>query len=145
MAGDETPVESEAAIRRLLAEYCQFLDDGHFDDWIDLFTDEVVFVVMGMRKRGRAEVRDFIEPAQQADARGTHTISAPLIHVDGGAATSTVDFVWLSRAGEVGQIGRYHDTFERQPDRWRFATREIVFAGDRPIGTEGAAHDAASE
>ena len=45
MAGDDTPWETEAAIRRLLAEYCQYLDDGRFDDWIDLFATEVGLVV----------------------------------------------------------------------------------------------------
>ncbi len=136
MAGDDVGLSGDAAIRRLLAEYCQYLDDGRFDDWIDLFSEEIVFVVNNMRKRGRDELRGYIEPAQQFDARGVHTISAPLIHVDGDTATSTVDFLWLSRAGEPGRIGRYHDTVVRDPDRWRFATREIVFAGDEPIGTE---------
>jgi 3-phenylpropionate/cinnamic acid dioxygenase small subunit len=135
VAGEPSGIEDEFAIRRLLAEYCQFLDDGRFDDWIDLFSTEIVFIVMGMHKLGRAEVRGFIEPAQQADARGTHTISAPIIHVEGSTATSIVDFVWLSRGGDVGQIGRYHDTLVRQADRWRFATREIVFAGDQPLET----------
>ncbi len=115
MAGDHSTIEDELAIRRLLAEYCQYLDDGRFDDWIDLFSTDVDLIVMGMRKRGHDEVRDFIEPG-------------------GDIATSTVDFVWLSRSGEVGQIGRYHDTLVRHDDRWRFATREIVFAGDQPIG-----------
>ena len=59
-------------------------------------------------------------------------ISAPLIDVDGDAATSFVDFVWFSRAGEAGRIGRYHDTLVRDPDQWRFAIREIVFAGRAP-------------
>ena len=134
MAGDDRTWETEAAIRRLLAEYCQYLDDGRFDDWIDLFATDAVFVVMGMRKRGRAEIRGFVEPSQQADARGTHSLSVPLITVDGDTPAATVDFAWLSRAGQIGQIGRYHDTFVRDDDRWRFATREIVFAGDQPIG-----------
>ena len=134
MAGDHATIEDELAIRRLLAEYCQYLDDGRFDDWIDLFSADVEFVVMGMRKHGHDEVRGFIEPAQQADARGIHTISAPLIETDGDTATSTVDFVWLSRTGDVGQVGRYHDTLVRHDDRWRFATREIVFTGDQPLG-----------
>ncbi len=136
MAGERGVLDDESAIRRLLVEYCQYIDDGRFDAWIDLFSDQVVFVVMGMRKRGRDEVRDFIEPSQQADARGKHMMSEPLIHVDGDTATVTVDFVWVSKAGEVGQAGRYHDTVTREPDRWRFATREIVFTGDAPIGVD---------
>lgn len=131
MAGDESD------IRRLLAQYCQLLDDGHFDEWIDLFAEDVEFVVMGMHKRGRDEVRGFIEPSQQADARGKHMISEPWIELDGAepavTATVTTDFAWISRAGEVGQSGRYHDRLARYPDRWRFQRREIVFTGDQPL------------
>jgi uncharacterized protein (TIGR02246 family) len=126
-------VEDELAIRRLLASYCQLVDDGRFDDWIALFTDDAEFVVMGMHKRGHDEIRGFIEPTQQPDVRGVHTISAPIISLDGDTATSTVDFVWLSRAGDIGQVGRYHDVVVRRPQGWCFRRREIVFAGNQPI------------
>ena len=126
-------VEDELAIRRLLASYCQLLDDGRFDEWIALFAADADFLVMGMHKRGHDEIRGFIEPAQPADARGVHTISAPVITLADDTATSTVDFVWLSRNGEVGQVGRYHDTVARRATGWQFTRREIVFAGDQPI------------
>jgi len=134
MAGDMELVQDELAIRRLLAQYCIHLDDGRFDDWIDLFSEDIEFVVMGHRLVGRAEVRGFIEPSQQADARGLHTISAPLLELEPGAdvAVGRTDFVWFARSGEPGQVGRYHDQFVRDPDRWRFARREIVFTGDAP-------------
>ena len=120
-------------IRRLLAEYCQLLDDGRFDEWIDLFTDDIEFVVMGMHKHGHDELRGFIEPAQQPEARGKHMISQPWIVADGDAATATTDFAWVSKQGEVGQSGRYHDRIVKGPDRWRFQRREIVFTGDQPV------------
>lgn len=136
MAGDTTT--EEADIRRLLAQYCQLLDDGRFDEWIDLFADDIEFVVMGMHKRGRDEVRGFVEPSQQADARGRHMLSEPWIELDDGpgdpaTATVTIDFAWISKTGEVGQSGRYHDRLVRHPDRWRFQRREIVFTGDQPL------------
>lgn len=126
MAGDDHD------IRNLLAEYCQLLDDGRFDEWIDLFAPDIEFVVMGMHKHGHDELRAFIEPAQQADARGKHMISGPWIAVDGGTATVTTDFAWVSRQGEIGQSGRYHDRLVKDPDRWRFQRREIVFTGEQP-------------
>lgn len=143
MAGERSSddigdLHDESAVRRLLVQYCQYLDDGRFDDWIDLFANDIVFVVMDTRHHGRDAVRGFIEASQQDDARGLHTISEPLITIgvdgDTGKATATTDFVWFSRAGETGRLGRYHDTLVRDPDRWRFSTREIVFAGDSPIG-----------
>lgn len=129
MSGDTT---SESEIRRLQAKYCQLIDDGNFDDWIQLFTDDIEFVVMGMHKHGHAELRGFIEPSQQADARGKHMISEPWIEVDGDVATATTDFAWVSKQGSIGQSGRYHDRIVRQPDGWRFERREIVFTGEKP-------------
>ncbi|GIT00235.1 MAG: hypothetical protein CM1200mP26_19470 [Acidimicrobiales bacterium] len=47
--------DDESAIRRLLADYCHLLDDGRFDEWIALFDEDIVFIVMGNRLR--AEMR----------------------------------------------------------------------------------------
>lgn len=128
MSGDESE------IRRLLAMYCQLIDDGRFDEWIQLFTDDIEFVVMGMQKQGHDELRGFIEPSQQADARGKHMLSEPWIEVESDtAATATTDFAWVSKQGAVGQSGRYHDRIVKQNGRWRLQRREIVFTGDQPV------------
>lgn len=127
MAGEESD------IRRLLAMYCQLIDDGRFDEWIGLFTDDIEFVVMGMHKHGRDELRSFIEPTQQADARGKHMISEPWIEIDAGtSARATTDFAWVSKQGAIGQSGRYVDQIVNQDGRWQFRRREIVFTGDQP-------------
>lgn len=127
MAGEESD------IRRLLAMYCQLLDDGHFEEWIQLFTDDIEFVVMGMHKNGHDELRGFIEPSQQADARGKHMISEPWIEVTSAStANATTDFAWVSKQGQVGQSGRYHDQIVHNGERWQFQRREIVFTGDQP-------------
>jgi uncharacterized protein (TIGR02246 family) len=123
---------SENAVRRTLAEYCQTLDDGRFDEWVDLFTDDVVFTVMGHRLLGRAEVRAFIEPTQQADSRGRHMLSEPVIDVDGDTAQATTDYAFVARNHRILSAGRYHDVLRHDPDRWRIAAREIVFLGDDP-------------
>ena len=127
---------SEHAIRRTLAEYCQLLDDGHFDQWVEVFSEDVVFAVMGQVARGRAAVRQLIEPMQPADARGRHILSEPLIDVngDGDTATALTDYCFVSRSREITSTGRYHDTLVREDGRWRIATREIVFLGDQPTG-----------
>ena len=127
------PVTDESDIRRLLAMYCQLIDDGRFDEWIELFTADIEFVVMGMHKIGHAELRGFIEPSQQADARGKHMISEPWIEIESNSrATATTDFAWVSKQGAVGQAGRYYDTIVKQTRHWQFQRREIVFTGDQP-------------
>ncbi len=125
-----TKLADIADIRRVLAAYCQSLDDGRFDDWIDLFTEDCVFVVMGMRARGRHELQALIEPNQTDELRGKHMISEPLIDLDRDVAAVATDFMFISRTNEVLQAGRYHDTVRRNPDGWRIAEREIVFTGE---------------
>ena len=127
----------ESAIRRLLADYCHLLDDGRFDEWIALFDENVVFVVMGNRLRGRDDVRSFIEPTQQEDDRGRHILSEPVIEVDGDTARVATDYVFVSRTNTILSTGRYLDVMRRAPDRWCFASREIVFSGDIPLGVDG--------
>ena len=127
----------ESAIRRLLADYCHLLDDGRFDEWIALFDEDVVFVVMGNRLRGRDDVRSFIEPTQQEDARGRHMLGEPVIEVDGDTARVATDYVFVSRANTILSTGRYLDVMRRAPDRWCFASREIVFSGDIPLSVDG--------
>ena len=130
---------AEADIRRTLAEYCQLVDDGRWDDWEGVFTDDVVFGVMGQVLRGREAVRGFIEPNQQEAARGRHMLSEPLITLDGGTATVTTDYAFVAKDLTVLSAGRYHDTLRDDGDRWRIASREIVFLGDQPRGLGGDA------
>jgi 3-phenylpropionate/cinnamic acid dioxygenase small subunit len=124
-------------IRHALAAYCQLLDDGRFDEWVDMFTDDVAFAVMGRTFRGRDAVRGFVEPTQGPDARGRHVLSEPLIDVDpaGGRATASTDYCFVSRDLAVLSAGRYHDVLVLGADgRWRIEAREIVFVGDQPRG-----------
>jgi uncharacterized protein (TIGR02246 family) len=127
---------SDNAVRRTLAQYCQALDDGRFDDWADLFTDDVVFTVMGHRLEGPDAVRAFVEPTQQADARGRHMLSEPVIDLDGDTARVTTDYAFIAPNHRVTSAGRYHDELRREPDRWRIAVREIVFLGDQSAGAD---------
>ena len=127
------PGDAEPEIRKLLALYCRLIDDGRFDEWIELFTDDVEFVVMGMHKHGHADLRGFIEPSQQAEARGKHMLSEPWIGLTSDATADAItDFAWISKQGAIGQSGRYHDRIVKLAERWQFQRREIVFTGEQP-------------
>ncbi len=125
-----------AAIRRLLAACCHTLDDGHFDEWVKLYTDDCKFAVMGSRAQGREEMRAMIEPFQTTELRGKHMISEPRINVHGDEANATTDFAFVAKDNKILQTGRYHDVLRREPDGWLVAGREIVFTGDEPIGLD---------
>ena len=62
--------EDEDQIRRTLAEYCQLLDDGRFDQWADLFTEDARLVLLGQVTTGRDAIRDYMMGVQPDGSRG---------------------------------------------------------------------------
>ena len=129
-----------AAIRRTLAQYCQLCDDGRFDEWIDLFTVDARFEVMGRSYEGRDAIKAFMEVGQSPERRGRHMIGEPVVVMDvdgaGSAAHAWTDYVFIDKDRTITSIGRYHDELVLHTgDRWRFALREIVFQGDEPKAT----------
>ncbi len=125
----------EEGIRRTVAQYAQLCDEGRFDEWGDLFTDDARYHVMGSTQEGREAIQDFITGAQPPEARGKHGILASVIDVadDGRTAAAWTDYVFVSTKHDVTSAGRYHDELVLGDDgRWRFAVREIVFLGGKP-------------
>ncbi len=124
----------QEAIGRTLAQYCQFCDDGRFDEWEALFTEDSTFSVQGNEQVGRTAIRQFIEAGQPPERRGRHLCGNSLIDVDGDRASVATDYIFVSRALEVLSAGRYLDVLVRDGDRWLFAERRIQFldgaAGD---------------
>jgi 3-phenylpropionate/cinnamic acid dioxygenase small subunit len=126
---------AEELIRQTLARYCMFCDDGRFEDWGLLFTQETKLHVMGTTHSGRERVQAFIEAGQPPELRGKHVVINPLILVseDARSAQCWSDFLFIDRAGVITTTGRYHDELVLEPDGvWRFAVREIVFTGKEP-------------
>ena len=56
-----TVTTDEEQIRRSLALLCQLRDDGHYDQWVELFTEDGTFCYGGPTYRGRAEVKEHCE------------------------------------------------------------------------------------
>lgn len=132
-------MSEEDGIRRTIAEYAHLCDDGRFDEWADLYTEEARFSVMGQTHVGRDQIKAFIVAAQPPEARGTHVCFNTVIDLtdDGASARAVTDYMFLSRTDSGGyqssnpiSAGRYYDRLVREPDRWRFAERRIVFMGD---------------
>ena len=123
-------MNDEDAIRRTIAQYCQLCDDGRFDEWADLYTDDATFSVMGKTYTGRADVKAFIEKGQAPERRGKHLCFNSIIDIDGDSARAITDYVFIDKQHAITSAGRYHDRLIRQPDRWRFAERRILFLGE---------------
>jgi ketosteroid isomerase-like protein len=132
MMTDEPDISDEEAVRRTITEYALLCDDGRFEEWGDLYTDDAVFTVMGQEHRGPAAIRAFIEKGQPPEKRSKHLCAPPLIDLAGDEARAHTDFIFVARTAtggyEVTSAGRYVDRLVRNPDRWRFAERHITFA-----------------
>ena len=120
----------EEAIRRTIAQYAHFCDDGRFDEWANLFTDDASFSVLGETHEGREAAKTWIARYQTPELRGKHVCVNSVIDISGDEARSWTDFLWVDRSKAIGSVGRYHDRLVRHPDRWRFRERRIVFLGD---------------
>lgn len=123
-------MSDEDAIRRTIAQYCQLCDEGRFDEWADLYVEDATFSVMGRTYIGRADVQAFIEQGQPPERRGKHLCFNSVIDIDGDSARVITDYVFIDKQRVITSAGRYHDRLIRQPDRWRFAERRIVFMGE---------------
>ena len=131
----------ESAIRRLIAEYCHHYDDKRSAEFTALFTEDAEFTVFGKSRIGRQEIHDHIATQQPGAAPGQHVTYNQVIDIasDGQTARAWTDFLYLKQVDAgyaISTAGRYHDRLVRDPDRWRFKTRTIVFLGDVvPDGT----------
>jgi hypothetical protein len=121
----------DLAIRRVLASYCQLLDDGKFDALSELFTPDGSFSYAGAAVSGRAAIEEWFTSSQPPERRGKHLTLNVLIDVDGDHdhdhATVTSDYLWVRSVGgdiSLGLAGRYQDTLVRTDEGcWLIARR----------------------
>ena len=127
---DPSRVADELAIRRLLAVYCHYCDDGRFSELTNLFTPEASFVHGTTTATGHTALRAFFEERQgQPEQRGRHLTANTVLDIHAAGARALSDFVYLKSVEgivTIARAGRYRDDFVRTPDgQWRFARREV--------------------
>jgi 3-phenylpropionate/cinnamic acid dioxygenase small subunit len=126
-------LDDERAIQRLMARYCQLVDDGAFDELPHLWTDDAELALRGETATGPVAIVAVIAGLQTPERRGLHVGANAIVDVEGDTARSESDFVFMRREGGpdpiVKFIGRYIDSFVRTRDGWRFRRREIRFRG----------------
>ena len=123
------------AIRSLINEYAELIDDGELDAVAALFTHGTWSSPgRGTPLRGADQVRRAYDGVILYDGSPStkHVISNVTIQVgdDGTAATARSYFTVLQARPDLPLqpilAGRYHDRFERAHGRWRFADRQII-------------------
>jgi hypothetical protein len=117
-------------LQQLRARYCQYLDDGRWEELVDLFTDDGEFVGLSAA-RGHSELLEFFPRLQQGSLTSWWHFSAnETLELDGDRATGET---WLLQPCVVGgqaqvAAGRYTDRMVRyEESSWRFEQRRVTF------------------
>jgi ketosteroid isomerase-like protein len=125
-------LEEKDAIRELMAQYCFHFDNGEFDQWLQLFTDDAAFD-LGARGRmvGHDALRKFLRAIPLTDGRPMmkHCVMNSIVTVDGDRATAR-SYVIVLQGGEtlgVSIAGRYEDQIVKRGGAWCFTERKVHF------------------
>ena len=124
-AHKDVPVETDLAMRRLIARYCHLVDDRDFDQLVDLFTDDGCFKVLGTDLHGKPAMREWLDTVPDpmfhhvnnvvvstGSHDRTHALSDCLV---GGKRDDGPWSIWM--------LGRYHDTFVVADGELKFSQR----------------------
>ena len=130
------------AIRRVMALYAQLIDDGRFDEWGQLFTEDAEWISLpgiyspGATKPGAWIVHGRDEIVKQVceatkglrtpESRSMHFSGSPIIDVKGDKANVWCDFLIMHITPtklECTATGRYYNKLEKSGGQWRFSQR----------------------
>ena len=124
------PADIEA-IRRLKAQYCYAVDGGRTDEVAELFADNAMCDLesFGGKHQGRDDIRAFYRKLLARRLPSIHSVSNPLITVDGDHATGLwYLMVAVIREGELNPlriVARYHDRYVRERGAWKIAEMRL--------------------
>jgi ketosteroid isomerase-like protein len=127
----QTNVEVAEAIRSLIAEYTQAMDDGRTDDIVACFSRDGSCDFPGM---GTYEGHDALRAAfakWKPRRPQRHLVFNTLVtdwNGDEASAVSDVVFILQGKAGwGIQVVGRYDDGFRYEDGAWRFSRRTAEF------------------
>ena len=123
--------EDRAAIANLLERYAWTVDHGMWDEWVDCFAEDGVFVVRGMRHAGHEALRSFalaeIAPWQHV----RHLLHHPSIEIERSSEATSRCYFELRGRSERGAdfeaLGSYEDRLQKTPQGWKLRQRTAHF------------------
>lgn len=124
-----TDIEARVMIHDLYAKYCFALDKSDPEAFVDCFSVEGVFDVVGRAEfRGHAAMRSLIEATSERRPRH-HFLNFHLKRVSDGTAEGIAYFILLDpKTAETNAYGHYEDALVLEEDGfWRFVDRKVYF------------------
>lgn len=125
-------LEDRMAIEALISHYNQSLDEGHYAQWVDCWSDDAILDGLGRYLVGRAQIQAFAD-AYEATYRSRlhalrHYTVNILTQIEGDTARSSSYLQLVTTTARGVQIlftGRYEDQLVRRGGRWQFARRTL--------------------
>lgn len=118
----------ENSIRRLIAQYCYWLDEGRFADLAALFAAEGTWEAQYGKATGPVEIEQFLRGLVPARPKRRHFVTNTLVDEDDQGALSTSYYLVLreSDGGPIVSVaGVYHDRLVRIGGEWKFSYRRL--------------------
>jgi hypothetical protein len=114
-------INDELAIHKVLAEYCLRLEVEGFDHWLDIFTEDTVYVVYGRTLDGREAMAEMLSKAPH----GVHMGGPVRIDVTGDTAETIQNYLFLPLEGAKWNMGWYYRTLVRTESGWKIKRTEV--------------------
>jgi hypothetical protein len=117
-------IADRLAIRQVLDEYCLCLEVNAFDEWLDLFTEDTVYVVFRRSLHGREEVRAMLSQAPH----GVHLPGATRITLTADRAETIQSYLFIPTSDDRWNAGWYQRTLLRTDDGWKISHTQVKIA-----------------
>jgi gamma-hexachlorocyclohexane dehydrochlorinase len=125
-------LESRAAMRDLVSDYCIGFDRHDWDRFISIWHEDAVWAIgepfgdfVG-HEGIREAVFDVLYPAWRETNHLTTNLRISFSDADHAVGTSDVDCMGANPEGVVQMVGAtYTDTFERRDGVWKIARRDV--------------------
>lgn len=121
-------LESESAIRRLVAEYCHGADKRDLDRFLSVWTPDAVWQMSDeVSFHGPAEIARVVQTQWRAFAQYVHWTTNLAVTVSGDSAQGECDVAVLVRLHNGRWIrsgGTYRDEYRRIDGTWLIARRD---------------------
>jgi ketosteroid isomerase-like protein len=140
MQFDERRYLDEAEIKNLSHRYAIALDRSDFEEWKELFTEDVVWQTEGRPSfTGLTEVMEVPKRLHSAFKNTFHAVLTQVVNFDGDsvrgvtycAAHHLFDYDFVSAGRDpVGMsyqfLMRYEDAYRKDGGRWKFSARKLI-------------------
>ena len=127
--------DEDLAIRNLIAHVARFADIGTVDQYLEAFTEDIVFEIRGRPpSSGLEELRERTVGQRNVGVVGPssncmHLLGASAIDIDGDQATAYTSWAVCSTTGAlaISLVGRYEDELVRTEEGWKIRRRRLEF------------------